>query len=208
MSSLAWHTAITMAARDDIHDDDDGFGRDDLDRLARRAIDSVLHLVRRANALAGGVLMFAVLACVSGFLLGLAALSDGMRTVWVALGGFFAVVGVGSVVIAMWRLRSVRRSADSLVAEVRALIGGDRTTERTVIDTVLVTEERSDDGIADLSREFFGFRSAIGDRAQQFRALTSALSAVTTFPGLMAIAALVSFVFLGLGVIFAISLAL
>lgn len=187
---------------------DDDFGLDDLDRLARRAVDSVLHLVRRANALAGGVLIFVVVCSVGGFLLGLAALSGGIRTVWIALGGFFGIVAIASVVTAMLRLRSVKTGADTLVSEVRSLVGGDRESKRTVTDTVHSAEGKSDDGIVDLSREFFSMRGAIGDRAGQFRALTSALTAVTSFPGLVAVATLIGFMFAGLGVIFAIALLL
>lgn len=221
--SLAWHTAFTMSRQNDSNDDgpispdgvsaghggdDDDFGLDDLDRLARRAVDSVLHLVRRANALAGGVLIFVVLFAVGGFLLGLSALSGGIRTVWIVLGGFFAVVAIGSVVVAMLRLRSVKTSANTLVTEVRSLVGGDGASKRTVSDTVDSTENRSDDGIVDLSREFMSMRGAIGDRAGQFASLTSAVTAVTSFPGLMAIATLIGFVFAGLSAIFAIALVL
>ena len=199
---------VTAGAAGHGETDDDGFGFDDLDRLARRAVESVMHLVRRANALAGGVLMFAVVASVGGFLLGLAALSGGIRTVWIALGGFFMVVAIGAVAIAMLRLRSVRKSADTLVTEVRELIGGDRANQRVVIDTVESTHGNQDDGVVQLSREFFSIRGAIGNRVGQFRELASAVTAVTTFPGLVALATLVSFVFLGLAAIFLIALAL
>lgn len=179
-----------------------------LDLLAERAVDSVLHLVRRGNALAGGVLLFTVVCSIGGFLLGYAALSGGMQTVWIVLGGFFAVVAIGSVVRSMLRLRSVRRNADQLVTEVRGLIGGDRETRSAVRDTVDSTESRRDDGISDLSREFFVMQTTIGGRGRQFPALASALSAVTSFPGFIALATLVSFVFGALSVIFAISLLL
>ena len=70
---------------------------DDLDRLARRAVDTVLTLVRRGMALAGGVLILAVVFGIGGFLLGLAALDGGIETVWIVVGGFFAVLAIGSV---------------------------------------------------------------------------------------------------------------
>ncbi len=221
--SLAWHTAFTMVRQNDSSDDgpispdgvtaghggsDDDFGLDDLDRLARRAVDSVLHLVRRANALAGGVLIFVTVFGVGGFLLGLAALSGGIRTVWLVLGGFFLAAAISSILVAMLRLRSVRTDADTLVSEVRSLVGGDHDSKRTVADTVQSTEGKSDDGIVDLSREFFSMRGAIGDRVGQFRALASAMTAVTSFPGLVAIATLIGFVFAGLSVIFLIALIL
>ena len=179
-----------------------------IDELARRAVDSVLHLVRRAMALAGGVLAFVLVAVVGGFLLGLAALDGGVRTIWIVVGGFLGLLAIGSLLTAVLRLRAVRRSAGELVGEVRSLMSGDRSTRRTVHDTVSSAEGKSDGGIVDLSREFFTIRGAIGDRVGQFRGLTTAMTAVTTFPGLMALAAVIAFGFAGLGVLFAISLAL
>ena len=90
----------------------------DLDDLAERAVDVVLVLLRRANALAGGVLMFAVLACVGGYVLGIAALGGGLRTLWILAGGLLAVWAIGSVVASMFRLRAVRRGSDAMVGEV------------------------------------------------------------------------------------------
>ena len=179
-----------------------------IDELARRAVDIVLHLVRRAMALAGGVLAFVLVAVVGGFLLGLAALDGGVRTIWIVVGGFLGLLAIGSLLTAVLRLRAVRRSAGELVGEVRSLMSGDRSTRRTVHDTVSSAEGKSDGGIVDLSREFFTIRGAIGDRVGQFRGLTTAMTAVTTFPGLMALAAVIAFGFAGLGVLFAISLAL
>jgi hypothetical protein len=188
--------------------DQPGFGVDDLDRLAQRAVDAVLRLVRRGIALAGGVLIIAAFCCIVGFLLGLAALSGGIRSVWVVLGGFFLVVGVGSVIVAIWRLRSVRKGAHALVGEVRTLIAGDRQTERVVIETIESSEESKDDGVVVLSRQFFDMQNSIGDRQDQFKEISSALRAITTFPALIALTTVVSFVFAGLGLLFLIALAL
>ncbi len=186
----------------------DGFDLSDLDALAQRAVDSVLRLIRRANALAGGVLMFVTVAAIGGFLLGLAALSGGIRTVWIMLGGFFAVVGIGSVVMAMWRLRTVRKSADHLVTEVRSLLGANRQNERVIIETMQRTDEGTETSVVELSRGFFDMRTMVGDRATDVRHVTSAVAAVTTFPGMMALATLIGVVFLGLSLIFLLALAL
>ena len=188
--------------------DGNGFGVDDLDELARRAVGSVMTLVRKGTALAGGVLMFALVFSVGGFLLGLAALSDGIESVWVVLGGFFLVVAVGSVVLAMVRLRAVKRGAETLVDEVRTLIGGNKQSERVVIETVESSDGAVNDGVIVMSRQFSSMRNEIGDRSSQFSNLTSALRALTSFPGLIALATLVTFVFAGLSVIFLIALAL
>jgi len=187
--------------------DEQGFGVDDLDQLAQRAVDVVLSLIRRGIALAGGVMIIATFCCVGGFLLGLAAFSGGVRSLWVVGGGFFVVVGVGSVVVAIWRLRTVRRGAHALVGEVRELIAGDRRTERVVIETIETSEQAKDDGVVVLSRQFFGLRDTIGDRQEQFRDIAKALRAVTTFPALIALSTVVSFVFAGPGLLFLIALA-
>ena len=186
----------------------DGFGLDDLDRLARRAVDTVLSLVRRGMALAGIVLILAVVFGIGGFLLGLAALSDGIKTVWILIGGFFAVLGIGSVATAMLRLRSVRTGADVLLTEVRSLIGGSKQSERTVIETVESTDNAQDSGVVVLSRQFFSMKEDIGGRVDQFRSLGLALAAITSFPGLIALAVLITFVFAGFSVLFLIALAL
>ena len=186
----------------------DGFGRDDLDHLAQRAVDAVLKLVRRGTALAGGVLILATIFGVGGFLLGLAALSGGIRTVWIVLGGFFALVSIGSVIIAILRLRSVKKGTDTLVSEVRTLIGGNKQSERTVIETVQSADDSDDDGVVAVSKQFFSMKNEIGDRVDQFKSLTLALTAITSFPGLIALATVITFVFGGLSVIFLIALAL
>lgn len=186
----------------------DGFGLDDLDQLAQRAVDAVMTLVRRGTALAGGVLIFAVVFGIGGFFLGIAALSDGIEKVWIVLGGIFAIIAIASVLIAMLRLQSVKSGADTLVTEVRSLIGGDRGSERTVIETVESADGAENDGVVVLSRQFFSMKDAVGGRVDQFKTLASALSAVTSFPGLVALATVISFVFLGLSVIFLLAIAL
>lgn len=177
-------------------------------QLAERAVESVLGLTRRANALAGGVLMFVTFAVVVGFALGLAALSGGIRTVWIVVGGFFALVGIGSVVRSMWRLRQVRATADGLVGEVRSLISGDRRNQQVVVETVERTDEGVDVSVVQLSRDFSGMQSMVGGSPQSVPRVASAVRAVTTFPLFMALATLIGVVFLFLGLLFLIALAI
>lgn len=169
--------------------------------LAERAVDVLTVLLRRASALAGGVLMFAVLACAIGYLLGIAALSGGLRTFWIVGGGALAVWAIGSVVAAMFRLRAVRRGSDLLVDEVRSLID-DAESERTVIDTVESTEGANDDGIVYLSRQFFSLRDVVKGHRSNFTQLSLALASITVLPGAMALATVIGFTFAFLSVIF------
>ena len=188
--------------------DSNGFGRDDLDALAQRAVVTVMTLVRRGLAFAGGVMMMAVIFAGGGFLLGLAALDGGIEKVWIVLGGSFAVLAVGSVGLAIMRLRSVKKSADTLFTEVRELIGGDRQTQRTVIETVESTDGREGDGVVAISREFVVLKGAVGNRIGHFKSLGLALTAITSFPILIAAATLFTLMFVGLSFIFLIALTL
>ena len=185
-----------------------GFGLDDLDQLAERAVDSVMNLVRRGTALAGGVLMLAVVFSVGGFLLGIAALDGGIENVWIVLGAFFGLVAIGSIVLAILRLRWVKKSANTLVTEVRSLIGGDKQTKRTVIETVESTDASDGEGVVAVSKQFFSLQGEVGDRVGQFKSLGLALSAITSFPALVALSTVITFVFAGLSVLFLIAIAL
>ena len=188
--------------------DQPSFGVDDLDRLAQRAVDTVMRLVRRGLALAGGVLLVAAFCSIGGFLLGLAALSGGARTVWIVLGGFFLVVAIGSVIVAMWRLRAVRHGADALVGEVRRLIGQDEQAERVVIETIEVGETAEAESATVLSRQFFQMQGSVDRQPDSYAAISKALRAVTGFPALLALSAFMSMVFAALGLLFLIALAL
>lgn len=184
-------------------EDDGTFGPD---QLAARAVDMVLGLLRRANSLVRGVWIFAVLACVGGFLLGMAALGGGLRTVWIIVGGAAAIWAIGSVSMALFRLYAVRKGADMMVEEFRSLIGGDHRSQRTVIETVEATEGSDDESIVSLSRQFFSLRDVVIDRRSDFTQLSLALASITTLPGAMALATVIGFGFVGLSAIFALIL--
>lgn len=188
--------------------DNSGFDRDDLAALAHRAVDSVMTLVRRGLALAGGVMIMAVSFGVGGFLLGLAALDGSIEKVWVVLGGAFAVLSISSVSLTILRLRSVKKGADTLFAEVLSLISGDSQTQRTVIETVESTDGREGDSVVAISREFFTLQGAVGNRIGQFKSLGVALTAITSFRALIAAATVIMLGFAGLSVLFLIALAL
>jgi hypothetical protein len=183
-------------------------GPDKSERLARRAVRSVMTLVRRGVALAGGLLMITVVICGGGFALGYAALSGGIEKVWFLLGGFFAVLAIGAAVLAVVRLLAVRSREEQLIEELRRLIAGDAQTERIVIETVETNDASQDQGVVVMSREFFTMRETIGPQIVQYPALQESLAAVTSLPFLVFITMVVSFVFAFLGILFGIALRL
>jgi hypothetical protein len=178
----------------------------DLDELTRRAVDSVLRLVSRAVSFAAKVAAVSAVICIPSFVLGLSVFDDGMETVWIVLGGFFLFVAVGGSLVAIWRLLSVRRHATQLSTELRTYLAGDEQARRTVIETV-ESGEQTGTSVIVWSRQF-GTIDATTAGAQQYPRLSEGLRAVTTFPLIMIVTALVTAVFAFLGVIFLVAAAL
>ncbi|MCH9838983.1 hypothetical protein K0U83_25200 [bacterium] len=178
---------------DSINGPDDN--RQPLDQLTDRAVDGLLGLLRRANALAGGVLIFVFVTSVGSFLLGLAALDDGARSAWLLLGTIGIAAGIGSALLAIWRLLKVRRKSDKLTGELRRFIGADGDAERTVIDAVEATEVSADESIVAVSRQFSSMRDGVDQQELNLPELSMALRSLTTFPGLMALAVVTGFAF-------------
>ncbi|MGA9279562.1 hypothetical protein [Ilumatobacter sp.] len=173
-----------------------------IDQLAERTVGTVLGLVRRANALAGGVLMVAGVIIVGSFLLGIAALDGGAQTFWIIFGGAGVVVGVGGVLLSMWRLHLVRRGSNLLVNEVRTLMLDDRNSERTVIETVEVTEQSVDVNVVRVSRQFAGLRDVAQRGTTTYPQLLLAMRAITTFPLWMLLATFTALAFIPMALIF------
>jgi hypothetical protein len=170
--------------------------------LSQRAVAMFMTLVRRGTQLAVGVLIVVSVICLGGFALGLAALTDQGRVLWLVLGGAFAIVGIGAVVLAITRLWLVKRSALMLVDEFQRLLDGDAGSERVVIDTIEASEGVQDQSAVVMSRQFFTLRDSLDGRATQFVALGFALRAMTSFPFLMLLATVVTLGFAGFALIF------
>ena len=171
-------------------------------------MESVLTLCRRGNRLAAGVLVIVTTTCVTGFLLGYAALSDGMRTVWIVFGGVFAIIAIGSLIAAMLGLRTVTGTASDLVIEIQAMLDGGTVQERTVVETVEATDASQDESAVVLSRQFFTLQDEVGRSERGFPSVTAALAAITRFPAYLLVSTMITLVFGVLGLLFLIGLAL
>jgi hypothetical protein len=182
----------------------------DLPQLASRVVASLMTLVERARRFAVKVFLVALVVATASFLLGVAALDGGVRTVWIALGVAFGVLAVGWALLAWWRLRTLRRHADLLVTDVQALLARDPGVRTTVVETFEAPEtDTSPRGTEVMvwSRQFGTMRGAMGDRIQDYRELPAAVTAVTTFPALVGGAILITLVFAACGLVFLLALA-
>lgn len=186
---------------------DDSTGEHRLRDLAERAVASLLTLVRRGTRLAFAALVVVATVCIGGFALGMAALADGIETVWIVLAGFAAFVAIGSVALAMFRLWAITSLAKPMLAEIERMIAGDPRSERVVIDTVEASDGAQGRSAMVMSRQFFTMSDTVA-RSGQFTALATALRSVTMFPLLILLAVVITIGFAGLSLLFLIAIAL
>jgi hypothetical protein len=144
--------------------------------------------------------------CCGGLLLGVFALSGGVRTAWILLGGIGVVVAMGSVMLAMFRLWAISSISVALVSDIQTLISNDPVQERVVIETVESSDGVQDQSAVVMSRQFFAMNDSVGVRAGQFVALSMALKSVTTFPLLILLATAITVGFAGLSFLFLLGL--
>lgn len=179
----------------------------DVDQIVQRTVDSIVLIARKATKFAGLVLVVAVVVCVGGFLLGVAALSGGVQSVWIVLATAFGAIAIGSAFVATWRVGSVRRNVPALTREIRALASEGTDAGRTVVDTFVVGDVAAGSAI-ELSRRMNTFRGTVGHGWASTQHLAAATVALASFPWLILSAIAISLVFAGLGFIFLIALAL
>ena len=197
----------------------------DIDELVHSIVGSVSTIADRAAGFSTKLLLLVVVVCVGGFLLGVAALSGGIQSVWIVLGIVFGSIAIGCAGIARWRVGAVRRHIPELAGEVRTMISEGAPESRTVIDTFVVEVDgeplegasagatgvpgEPTQGSASVrSRQMGGFSSSIGPGLARWPQMFAAVRALTTFPFLLLAAVAISMVFGFLGFIFLIALAL
>ena len=190
----------------------------EIEQLVQRAVDTITLISTKAASFATRLFVVAAVICIGGFFLGIAALSGGVEKVWIVLGLFFGAIAVGGVLVARWRVGSVKRHVPELANEVRSLISEGKATGKTVIDTFVVDADGDGriDGVSGvnggsaimLSKQMYGFKGLVGSGLESSARLTAAVTALTSFPGLILAAVGITLVFSFLGVIFLIALAL
>ena len=177
----------------------------DIDELARRTTAMVMSLARRAMGLATGVALVGFVIGGLSYLTGLAALDGSARSAWVLIGAVMLVVAVGAPLLARFRLSSISKDATELVLELGTLISGNPDAQRVVIETVAVDEPdaagRTTMPALIESRQFSRLNQA-ASTTMGLRTLPGALRAVTTYPIMLGISAVLTLVFAVLGFLF------
>lgn len=186
---------------------------DEVDDLVTRAVGTITMIAGKAAGFATRLLLGTTIVCVGGFLLGVAALSGGIESVWIVLAIVFGSIAIGGAFLARWRVGSVRRHVPELADEVRGLLKEGRDTTRTVVETFTVGTDGDDEAFDGrsaivLSRQMYGFKSLAGGTLESTARLGAAVTALTSFPALVLAAIAISSVFAFCGFLFLVALAL
>jgi hypothetical protein len=181
----------------------------DIDGRVTRTISTLTLIADRVTRFSGKLLLGVAVVSIGSFLLGLAALEGGIRNVWIVLGGAFGVIAVGAALIARWRIGGVRRQVPAIAAEVRTLLTEGRRDAVEVIEQFHGPAGGGErDSVIVVSRSMSGLRGVARHGLAGSEHLVKAVTAITTFPGLAAMAVLISIVFALLIPIFLLALAL
>ena len=155
----------------------------DLDRQAVRISDGLRVVLDRVGTLAFGMAVMAAAIGAATFATGW-WIFDGSRPSWVLIGGALCFAPALAAFTAWLRVRRTVKVAPSLVGDVRTLLDDSHGAADVLIN--YDTGER----LVSTARTFGSLRSNLQDRRKQLPALYAGVRAITTVPGLAAIALL------------------
>ena len=153
------------------------------DVVVRRVSDGLQLTLNRLSSLATGVAIVAAVIGAATFATGWWLFPDS-RTAWIIIGGVFCLIPVGAALFARLLLRITAKYAPQLIDNVRTFLGGASPAARVLID--------SDSGqpVITSSKTFTGVRTELASRSRELPALWAGVRAITSIPGLAAIAVL------------------
>jgi hypothetical protein len=155
----------------------------DLDRVAIRISDGLRSILRRVGTLALGMAVIAALVGTATFATGL-WIFDGSRTAWIVIGGAISFAPALAALSAWFMVRRTVKVAPKLVGDVRTLLD-----EKHGAADVLINYDTGE-RLTTTARTFQTLRPTLQQRRKQLPALYAGVRAITSVPGLAAIALL------------------
>lgn len=153
------------------------------DVVVRRVSSALQLTLTRLSRLAFGVAVVAAVVGAATFATGWWVFPNN-RSTWVVLGGLVCLIPVGAALFARLLLRVTAKHAPQLIDNVRTFLGGSSPASRALIDY------DSGQPVIASSKSFTGLRSELKDRGRELPALWAGVRAITSVPGLAAIAVL------------------
>ena len=166
----------------------------DLDRLAVQVSDGLRKTLSRISKLVLGVVAASALIGVATFVTGL-FLFERSRSEWIAVGGAVCAAPIVAALLAWYYVHTTAKVAPNLVGDVSTLLRSSRDSSKVLIN--YDTGER----LADTAKTFGVVRHDLRTRRRDMPALFAGVRAITSVPGLSAIALLGSLAVGALGTI-------
>ena len=154
-----------------------------IERLANQATVNMRTTLVRLRTLAGGFFVVAAVIALATYLTGFWVF-DKSRGTWLVLGAVICLIPLVAAVLALAFVVRTAKAAPRLVGEMRQLIGESRQAAAVLID------HDSGKPLASSAKSFSELRSILKDRRKELPALFAGVRALTSVPGLLAIALL------------------
>ncbi|MEP7115762.1 MAG: hypothetical protein ABI862_21030 [Ilumatobacteraceae bacterium] len=155
----------------------------DLDRMAIRVSDGLRKTLSRISTLALGVAAITATIGIATFATGL-WIFDGSRPAWVVIGGALCLAPTVAVLLAWFLVRSTVKFAPALIGNVRTMLDDSHGAADVLIN--YDTGER----LTGTAKSFSTLRLDLRERRKELPALYASIRAITSVPGLVAIALL------------------
>ena len=164
------------------------------DLVVRRVSDTMQQTFERLASLATGVGIIALIIGAATFATGW-WIFDGTRSTWIVIGGVICAIPLFAALVARRFVRRTAKRAPDLAADVRTFLTTSTNSARVLID------HESGQPVAGYVKNFKTLRSELTQRREELPTLFAGVRAITSVPGLAAIAVLGTLLVGGLGTV-------
>lgn len=164
------------------------------DVVVRRVSDTMQQTFARLSGLATGVGIIALLIGAATFATGW-WIFDGSRPAWIVIGGTVCLVPVIAALVARFLVRRTAKHAPELVSNIRMFV------DTSVHSAQVLIDHDSGQPVAGYVKNFKTLRSELKERRRELPALFAGVRAITSVPGLAALAVLGSLLIGSLGTV-------
>jgi hypothetical protein len=171
-----------------------------IETLSVQISDGVTTTLRRVGSLALVATLIAAVIGTATFATGLAVFDGDGRPLWLTIGLVGCAIPTAAALVGWFFVRTARRSAPQLLGNVRSLLDESHDRAKLLID------HDSGQPLAVAAKSLSSLRSELLERKRELPALFSGVRAITSVPGLSAIAILGTLLVGGLGTILLIGL--
>jgi len=154
-----------------------------IERMANQATVNMRTTLARLRSLASGFLVLSTVIAVATFLTGLWVFSKNRGT-WIVIGGLLCAIPLIAALIGMYFVASTAKLVPGFVGEVRQLISESRQSAGVLID------HDSGRSLATTAKSFTELKTLLKERRKELPALFAGVRALSSVPGLLAIALL------------------